>query len=77
MLSMLLQAVAGIVFTVIGALAMIVFTCWLHDTKNVFGESWTLSAVVGLALACVWPISLTMLVFYENSASRCSNNDKD
>lgn len=64
-------------FAIIGALAWMVFTCWLHDTKNEFGDSWTLSAVVGLALACVWPLSLTLLVFHENSATSCQSNDKD
>ena len=66
MLTTLLQICGGILFIVIAALAWMVFTCWLHDTKRGFSESWTLSAAVGLALACVWPLSLTLLFFYEN-----------
>ena len=70
--------------TMYGAIAILswlVFACWLHDTKPEFKSSWIMPVVLGLFLGFVWPVSLTMLVVYENTSKPADKietaDDKD
>lgn len=46
------------------------FSCWLHDTKNEFKNSWISSIMLGFVLSIVWPVSMFMLYVSEK------NNEK-
>ena len=67
-MSFLAEVVTATMYGAIAILSWLVFTCWLHDTKPEFKSSWIMLVVLGLFLGFVWPVSLTMLVVYENTS---------
>lgn len=67
-MSFLAEIVMATMYGVIAILSWLVFTCWLHDTKPEFKSSWIMPVVLGLFLGFVWPVSLIMLVVYENTS---------
>jgi hypothetical protein len=66
--SFLVEVAAATMYGIIAILSWLVFTCWLHDTKPDFKSSWIMPVVLGLFLGFFWPVSLTMLVVYENTS---------
>lgn len=67
-MSFLAEIVMATMYGAIAILSWLVFTCWLHDTKPEFKSSWIMPVVLGLFLGFVWPVSLIMLVVYENTS---------
>lgn len=60
-----LEIVMLSIYLMLGFFSLVVFTCWLHDTKRKLNRSWFGAMFIAIALAFVWPVSLVMLYLYE------------